>query len=199
MVSVLTFHPSTNSYGHLMKTDSDHLRPFSRVHLLDIYEHKISTSATIGLDRVHPEALGKVINEQVLIIEKKVRAGTYQFTPYKEVLLPKGAGSLPRLVSLPSARDRIVLRALYELLVEAFPEAVSEIAQIKIASIIESMADFNFGEFIKVDVTQFYPSLNHVRLLDKIKTRIEEPEILLLIERAITTATVPASKAMPRT
>jgi len=177
-----------------MKTVADHFRPFSQENLLDIYNQKISTSETVGLDRVHPAALGKVINEQTLIIEKKVRSGTYQFTPFKEVLLPKGAGSPPRLVSLPTARDRIVLRALYEILLAAFPEAVSEIAQIKIASIVGSMTRYNFGEFIKVDVTQFYPSISHAQLLDKIKTRIREPEILALIERAITTATVPASR-----
>ena len=81
----------------------------------------------------------------------------------------------------PEVRDRIVLRALFQVLAEVFPEAISNIAQVKIATIIENMERFEYGEFLKIDVNQFYPSIDHSILLKKIKTRIKKPEILKLI------------------
>ena len=191
----LTFHPSPTSHLIQQMTVPENSELFfSRDNLVDIYKQKIGDTETVGIDRVHPKALGKVLENEVQIILNKVHAGTYHFTPYKEVLLIKGAGSPPRTVSAPTARDRIVLRALYQLLAKSFPEAISKVAQLKIANIIESMAHFDNGEFIKVDIRHFYPTVDQKLLLKKIAVRVTKPEILLLIERAIQTATVPVNK-----
>ena len=134
-------------------TDSESLELiFSKDNLVDIYNQKISDSNTVGIDRVHPQSLGNLLENEVHIILRKVFAGTYQFTPYKEILILKGAQSRPRMVSAPTARDRIVLRALYQLLASIFPEALSKVAQVKIATIIESMPLFDKGEFNKIDI-----------------------------------------------
>jgi hypothetical protein len=173
-------------------TASGHFnRLFSKENLVDIYTNKVSLTETVGIDRIHPEALEKILDSEIFLIEKNVHAGAYHFTAYKEVLLTKGAGSPPRVVAIPTARDRIVLRALFQVLAEVFPEAISSIAQVKIATIIENMERFEYGEFLKIDVNQFYPSIDHSILLKKIKRRIKKPEILKLIRDSITTPTVP--------
>ena len=82
--------------------------------LRSIYQNKIKESGAIGIDRVRPSNLEKTIEEEIKLISDRVNCGTYKFTPYKEKLISKGATSNPRQISIPTARDRITLRALCE-------------------------------------------------------------------------------------
>ncbi|RQU78506.1 reverse transcriptase [Burkholderia cenocepacia] len=167
---------------------------FSISSLRSIYVERIQNSNAIGIDRTPPRALRRRLKEELSIINKKARDGSYKFTPYKEKLISKGAMSLPRVISIPTARDRVTLRALSELLSKVFPEAVMEIPQVKIDRLVKSLMSGKFYEFVKIDLRQFYPSVPHANLKKKIRSRIRKPEILSLIDGAITTPTVPEKR-----
>lgn len=96
---------------------------FARKSLLRVYAEKIKNSGAIGLDRTRPAKLDAKLNGELELIIQKVHQGKYRFTAYKEKLILKGATSLPRQISIPTARDRIVLRALCECLAEVYPES----------------------------------------------------------------------------
>ena len=55
----------------------------------------------------------------------KVQKGSYRLTPYVERLVPKGRGKPPRVLSIPTVRDRVVLRQLLTALHAAFPDRVA--------------------------------------------------------------------------
>ncbi len=143
---------------------------------------------------MHPDSFGKNLSTELAIIVKKVSSGSYHFTPFKEKLISKGAESLPRVISIPTVRDRIVLRSLCDLLASVFPEAVSDIPQVKIDILGKAIASNNYQEYVKIDLQKFYPSIAHDKLLKALKVRIRKPEILALLKEAITTPTVPAQK-----
>lgn len=107
-------------------------RRFSRKSLQEIYTDKIKLSGAIGLDRVRPANLDKNLTAELDHIIQKVDQGAYRFTAYKEKLILKGASSLPRQISIPTARDRIVLRALCNCLADVFPTAKLTLPQIVI-------------------------------------------------------------------
>lgn len=169
-------------------------KAFRRKDLITLYEERIQHAQAIGIDRIRPAKLAEILESEVNIITRKVLTGSYAFTPYKEKLISKGAASPPRVVSIPTARDRLVLRALCELLQRIFPEAIPEIPQTKIEALKEALATGNFKEFVRLDLKKFYNSIGHIELEKALRKKIRKRELLALIDAAIKTPTVPESK-----
>lgn len=167
---------------------------FARKNLLRIYTEKIKHSGAIGLDRTRPASLDSRLNDELDHIIQKVQQGKYRFTAYKEKLILKGAGSNPRQISIPTARDRIVLRALCECLAEVFPSAKLTLPQIVIDSLKNALASEDYADYAKIDLKSFYPSIPHKLINTAINKKIRKPELKHLIRDAIGTPTVPESK-----
>lgn len=167
---------------------------FARDYLHQIYTNKIKSSGAIGLDRVRPAQLEARLDEELDLIIRKVTQGTYSFTAYKEKLILKDASSQPRQLSIPTARDRIVLRALCDCLAEIFPEAKLSLPQKVINDLKANIQLGKYEEYAKIDLRNFYPSIQHPLIKTAILKRIQEQKHINLIEAAITTPTVPASQ-----
>ncbi len=90
----------------------------------DYFRNKVSSGKGKGIDRFSTVDYKAKLNDEVQIIYKKIDSGTYIFSPYIENLKIKSRDKLPRLISIPSVRDRIVLHGLKEKLHEAFPRSV---------------------------------------------------------------------------
>lgn len=155
-----------------------------------IYEDRIKDSGAIGLDRVRPMSFQKSKDEQLKIVSRKVLDGSYRFTPYKEKLISKGKGRPPRVISIPTVRDRIVLRGLCDLLTIVFPDRRLELPQITIESLSHALRSGEYAEYVKIDLKDFYPSIPHDLLLRSIKRKIRKKEIVDLIQRAVENSTV---------
>lgn len=167
---------------------------FARKPLLRIYTDKIKISGAIGLDRMRPAKLDENLTEVLDLIIRKAHEGTYRFTAYKEKLILKGATSTPRQISIPTARDRIVLRALCDSLAEVFPAAKLSLPQEVIDDLKEGLKSGKYAEYAKIDLKNFYPSIPHSLIKSTIWKKVRKPQFRHLIESAITTPTVPESK-----
>ena len=162
---------------------------FSKEHLYEHFHEKVKEKASIGLDKVTVSGFEKNIEKEIDIIQRKVKNGTYHFTRYRQVLFSKGAGKEPRIISVPTVRDKLVASTLNELLTEIYGEqSKSPLPQLVIASIQNELPFYNY--FIKIDVSRFYSSINHRILMRIIRRRIRKKEIINLIEKSITTETV---------
>ncbi|HBO4423377.1 TPA: reverse transcriptase [Pseudomonas aeruginosa] len=167
---------------------------FARKSLLRVYTDKIKSSGAIGLDRTRPAKLDAKLNDELELIIQKVLQGAYRFTAYKEKLILKGATSNPRQISIPTARDRIVLRALCECLAEVYPTAKLSLPQGVIEDLRAALASGIYTEYAKIDLKHFYPSIPHSLVDAAIRKKIRKPELRQLIASAITTPTVPESQ-----
>ncbi len=167
---------------------------FARKQLLGIYTDKIKKSGAIGLDRTRPSKLDSRLTDELELIVQKVKQGKYRFTAYKEKLILKGATSLPRQISIPTARDRIVLRALCECLAEVYPTAKLSLPQVVIEDLKTALASGAYVEYAKIDLKSFYPSIPHTLIDAAIRKKIRKPELKHLITSAITTPTVSESR-----
>jgi hypothetical protein len=159
-----------------------------------LYNDRIKSTGAIGLDRVRPARIEPILNAELDVIARKVRAGTYTFTAFKEKLISKGQGVPPRVVSIPTARDRIVLRALCDFLGAVFPEATLALPQVAIDSLSSAISSGRYAEYIKIDLKNFYPSIPHTVLFRALRKKIRKPEILALLKSAIETPTVSESR-----
>lgn len=169
---------------------------FSLSRLKDIYHISIRPKATVGIDRINRNSFENKRNKQLRIIERKVLNGTYDFTLYKQKLISKGRNEEPRVISIPTIRDKVALKALSSLLFDVFKQDINnEIVQTIVDKLKEAIEKTEYNYFIKLDIENFYPSIDHDILLTKIRRKIRKKEILNLIKSALKTRTVPYPNA----
>lgn len=124
-------------------------------------------------------------------LSRNLRSGRHDFTQYREALKSKGAGRRPRVVSIPTIRDRVVLRALAELLGGVYPEARGVVPQLRVQEVQKAVEAGQFDTFVRLDVKDFYPSIPHGVVKSRISRRIRKPQLVDLLMKAISTPTVP--------
>jgi len=164
---------------------------FSVDNLTQIYDSRVKYSNATGIDNINQFAFQKQSKKQIEIISRKVISGEYNFTKYKLKLVSKGRGKVPREISIPTIRDRIAIRALCEFLGERFEPSLNfELPQVIISQVKKDISSKIYSGFIKLDVSDFYPSIVHPELKSRLRKRIKNPHINHLIESSLVTPTV---------
>lgn len=143
-----------------------------------------------GRDGIEPMALEHDISNVSALVSRKARAGTYRFTSYRQLLISKGAHRLPRIISIPTARDRIVLKSIAFLIESVFPESRGKVPQAKVAELQRVLKTDCFDGFVRLDIENFYPTISHEAVMGVLRKKIRKPEILSLILDAIRTPTL---------
>lgn len=168
--------------------------------LKQTFDEKLLDSGIKGLDRLNGHQFNNKLEEHLSNINRKCMSGQYEFTPYAEVLQLKGRGKLPRVIGIPTVRDRLVLNQLKNILAHIFPECVPKIrANTLIHKIsreikhIEESGNSSLTKIFGCDIQKFYDEIDRNILLAALQKRIKSRKLLKLIESAITTPTVPRS------
>lgn len=168
---------------------------FQLKHLRDVYNLKISHKANPGLDRMNRNAFEKKLDDHLNMISYKVHNDTYKFTYFKEKLLSKGKGKIPRVISIPTIRDKITLSVLNEILTEVYKNEIEgKLTQTIIDEIKSAVNSGEYNYFIKIDIKNFYGNINHQIIFKKIKKKIKDNSVLSLVEKALTNPTVTEGK-----
>lgn len=159
--------------------------------LREIYTSKVSLSRAVGVDGVKTEAFRKTLDEEISLISRKAISNTYNFSPYREKLISKGRDSFPRVISVPTIRDRLTLRALSEVLAAVFPEAQTYRPHVYIRDIRKTLNEQDGDDlhFLRMDIRSYYDKINHELLLKRLYTRVRKSEIRQLIRMAVETPT----------
>lgn len=141
-----------------------------------------------GRDRVSPKVYQPYFEKEKDLIKNRCMTGTYNFSPYNEKLLLKGKGKLPRVISVPSVRDRFVLSVLNRHL-----QSKLGIYRRTANSYVKDAKDFIGSHkgplyFFKTDITAFFDSIPHNVLENKLRGEIDDI-CLSLVMKAIRTPT----------
>lgn len=156
--------------------------------LKERFHQRIKKSTALGTDGISSKQFSVILDSEIDLIQRKVKDMTYRFSRFNEKLILKDKSSPPRAVYIPTVRDRLVLHALNGYLVEAFSEDLKAYQKsvtentIEIIGILEKE---KFDTFIKLDVKNFFPSLDHEILLNKIKNKIQDKTALSLLKKAL--------------
>lgn len=167
---------------------------FSADALLTVFKEKFSNVGSKGVDRLNGFQYSRRVAGDVVVVSEKCLSGTYRFSPYLENLKVKGRGRPPRLIGIPTVRDRIVLHQLNKLLATAFPESVpGNIANQYVRSIASDLeGKVPQDTFIcGCDIKTFYDDILRPRLLRAIEKRLECLQAMSLVKHALYTPTVP--------
>lgn len=164
---------------------------FSTNSLKQLYNDYISVTSAVGIDRLNRNAFEKNLDNEIRLISRKTLEGSYRFSQYKEKLISKGAGKYPRVISIPTFRDRTTLRALCNVLRKTYAEFLrAKLPQHIISEIRESLNTGEHRYFLKLDVSNFYPSIDHDILEKALYNKIRKTQTRRLIRAAIRTQTV---------
>lgn len=159
---------------------------FGKEHLIEHYDEKIKYKPSIGLDRISPQKFEQDLEENVEIIIRKTKDGSYRFTRYKQLLFTKGPDKPPRAICVPTLRDKLTVSVLNELLEEIYGAECKTITpHLIIYDITKKISKYT--HFIKLDVKSFYGSIDQDKLIELIKEKITKKEIINLIKNSIST------------
>jgi RNA-directed DNA polymerase len=125
-------------------------------------------------------------------VREELITGRYKPKPNRRVDIPKGNGKF-RTLQIPCIRDRVVQGAV-KLILEAIFEADfcsnsygfrpqrsphRALAEVR-RSVLRRMSTV-----IDVDVSRYFDTIRHSVLLDKIATRVQDPQVLHLVKQII--------------
>lgn len=156
-----------------------------------VFEDSIQHKPSIGIDGINIKSFEIIKDIEFNIINKKIVNKTYNFSFYKEKLISKGRMKYPRVLSIPTIRDKIVLKIIYNTLLEIYQNELSnELIHTKIDKITKTILSKKYDSYIKIDIENFYPSINHYILMKAINKKTKKSEFITLLKKAITQETV---------
>lgn len=167
---------------------------FSQEELQAVFEAKFASSTGKGTDRLNGfQFAARSANELALASTKCLNA-QYRFAPFMETLKTKGRDKLPRLIGVPTIRDRVVLHQLNKFLSAVYPDRVPKNVASTYIRAIAADLQVKAGDDIWVcgtDIKTFYDSIQQDRLSRVLRKRIKFWPALRLIEHSLVTPTVP--------
>ena len=135
------------------------------------------------------------ISEFLESIRAELQAGTYQPQPHRKVDIPKGNEKM-RTLQIPCIRDRVVQGALTRILEAIFeaefcsnsygfrPKRSPHQALVGVhRSLLRRMTTV-----IDVDLSRYFDTIRHHVLLEKIATRVQDPQVMHLVNQVIKVA-----------
>lgn len=162
---------------------------FESDYLKKLYNKNLYNCKTVGYDNINSRIFQKNLNQNINIINKKVLNNSYNFTPYREVLILKGKKKYPRIISIPTIRDKVVHLAISNYLKDNYNNKINmEIPHTIIKKIIDTLKQESYC--FSMDISKFYDSINHDLLYEKLKDDRIDNNIIKLIKDAIETPTV---------
>lgn len=173
-----------------MSAANIHKNLLTKEYLHQLFKDSIDRKSSAGRDGVKIDQFKFNLDREIDTAYRKVKAGTYEFTSYREKLISKGAGLKPRQISIPTIRDKLVLKFLSALLLEIYPECQLPPPHKFIKDIHkESLASKTADHYLRLDVKNFYGTIDHAVLMRKLRRKIRKTQILHLIQNAIQTPT----------
>lgn len=162
-------------------------------YLRELFNKKIKRSKSKGIDKVSVEKFENDLDKNLILIIDKFKSGNYTFSPYLELLKLKGRNKVPRVISIPTIRDKVVLLIIKEILHEVFETSVNrKLPNNYIREIKHFLNKDNSEKFyLKLDLEKFYDTLDHDIISSKLIEQKLPESVIRLIQKAITNITVP--------
>jgi len=166
---------------------------FATQGLVDVFNARFAGARSKGIDRLSGFQFAQRSVITLTVTSLKCNSGSFRFTPYLEVLKLKGRNKAPRMIGIPTVRDRIILHQLNAFLKAVFPDCIpANIANGYVRQIASDIPKHRADDTFVYggDIKNFYDAIPRTRLIAVLEKRINEPRAIDLIRRAIATPTV---------
>jgi RNA-directed DNA polymerase len=141
-----------------------------------------------GVDGMTVEELPEHLRVHWPSIREKLEAGRYEPSPVKRVEIPK-PGKGMRQLGIPTVQDRFIQQAMHQVLSPQFEPTFSEHSYgfrpgrsaheaVKAA---QEHVEAGYKWVVDIDMERFFDTVNHDRLMARMKTVVKEKQVLRLV------------------
>ncbi|AFZ11549.1 RNA-directed DNA polymerase (Reverse transcriptase) [Crinalium epipsammum PCC 9333] len=171
-------------------TSSDIVEEFlSRENFQRAWRKVAENQGSAGVDEETTDDFNHNLNSNLSQLRDAVANSTYQPLPFKQVFIPKQKGSW-RELKIPTVRDRIVQQALLNVLAPIMenkfsPASFAYRPHMSYINAVEQVAhwrDLGYHWVMDADVSKYFDSIDHQRLLIVVRKYLDNPGILCLIK-----------------
>ncbi len=180
---------------------------YDKVYRADILRHAYAlvraNKGNAGIDGITFKAIEakEGVTAYLAELEEALKSKTYKPDPVKRVMIPKADGS-QRLLGIPTIRDRVVQMAV-KLVIEPIFEAdfcqssygfrPKKSAHDAVDEVTYSM-NTGYTEVIDADLSKYFDTIPHAKLLTVVAERISDGAILHLIKMWLKAAIIEVDK-----
>jgi RNA-directed DNA polymerase len=154
--------------------------------LTDVFYEYIQTHSAVGVDGVSFDVFIKDLTNNINTITRKINDGSYRFSKYRTKLISKGPKKYPRELSMPTLRDKIVIKQLHTFIISAYGDSINfPRLHVIVGELFKEIKDNKYDYFIKTDIKDYYPSINHQLLIKQLCKKIKDIRALDLILKTL--------------
>ncbi|HKH99861.1 MAG TPA: reverse transcriptase domain-containing protein [Candidatus Sulfotelmatobacter sp.] len=145
-----------------------------------------------GLDKVSIEEFRENLHSHLSWIKEQLKDRSYKFTPARGWLAPK-PGSPGRPIKIPAVRDRVVLKAIAQLIEHRFDDFnlpcsfgyVKQGGVKRAVAKVQALAKDGNGVVLEADIHKFFDEVNTALLFPRFLRRVGLPSLNALIQDAL--------------
>jgi len=161
---------------------------FSRDNLLAALRRVHKNGGARGVDGMTVEELPGHLKAHWPSIRAKLEAGKYRPSPVKRVEIPKLGGGVRKL-GIPTVQDRLIQQAMHQALGPLFEPTFSihsygfrpGRSAHDAVRVARAQAEAGYIWVVDIDVERFFDTVNHDRLMARMKTVVKDKRVLRLI------------------
>lgn len=161
---------------------------FSRKNLLAALKRVERNGGAPGVDGMKTEELADHLREHWLSIRARLDAGVYQPSPVKRTTIPKDGGG-KRQLGIPTVQDRFIQQAMSQILSDVFEPTFSDHSYgfrpnrsaHQAVQAARSYIDEGYTWVVDIDLAQFFDTVHHDRLMERVKQTVTDRRVLRLV------------------
>jgi group II intron reverse transcriptase/maturase len=161
---------------------------FSRGNLFAALERVQRNGGAPGIDGMTTKELPDHLRKHWEGIRAKLERGTYEPSPVKRVTIPKPDGG-ERQLGIPTVLDRMIQQAMQQVLSPIFEETFSAHSYgfrpgRSAHDAVKAARDYieeGYGYVVDIDLEKFFDTVNHDRLMARVKIAIKDKRVLRLV------------------
>lgn len=167
---------------------------FSRSNLFKALERVCHNKGAPGVDGMTTDELPDHLRDHWEGIRLKLDKGTYVPSPLKRIAIPKASGG-ERQLGIPTVQDRLIQQAIHQTLTGIFEPTFSEHSygfrpNRNAHQAVEQARHYiseGYEWVVDIDLANFFDTVNHNRLMERLKQEISDSRVLRLINAYLQT------------
>jgi retron-type reverse transcriptase len=152
-----------------------------------------------GIDLVTRDKFSETLRAEAELIATRMAAGAYDFKYLRPIAIPKPGSSAPRIINVPTIRDRLVQRMLVAFLIKNYgsrwrvPHSFSSMGgqdegvQATVIRIAKRIQPASF--VIKADLSKYFDTIPRVDLSKSLRKLVKHRSLWTLIDKALSAET----------
>ncbi len=184
-------HPTSGMNTSVDSTTELIERLVARPNMLKAYRKVIANRGAPGVDGISTKGLKSYLNENWNRIKEELLEGGYCPHPVRRVEIPKPGGQGKRKLGIPTVMDRLLQQALHQILSPIFEPTFSESSygfrpnRSAYQAVEKAKSYISEGRrwVVDMDLEKFFDKVNHDILMERIRRKVKDKKILILIRR----------------